>query len=171
MKRFNRSGMWIWVTLALASMAFAAGQDVRLPEGDGKKILESACTACHGLDGTVRLKMDKAGWEGVVSSMVSNGAQVDAKEFPVLVDYLVKNFGTGAAAQAGSAPNNDAAAKRILEDGCTTCHDLDLVTGLKLGKDEWMNIVNGMIAKGAAVDDKDVPVLVDYLVKMYGPRK
>ena len=170
---FSRTSMWIWATLALTTMAFAAVQEPQLPEGEGKKVLQTACTACHGLEGTVRLKLDKPGWEGLVSSMVSNGAQVDTKDFPVLVDYLVKNFGKGGAAPAPaqSAANTDAAAKKILDEGCTSCHDLDLVTGQHLGKNEWSAIVTSMMAKGANVGDKDMPVLVDYLVKMYGPKK
>src|SRR5438552_16987428 len=113
---FGRTAMWIGATLALASIAYAAVQDPPLPDGDGKKILQTACTACHGLDGVVRLHLDKEGWEGLVSSMVSNGAQVDQKDFPVSIDYLVKNFGKqGAQAQAPSGGgNNDAAAKKIL---------------------------------------------------------
>jgi len=166
---FGRTAMWIWATLALATMAFAAVQDPQLPEGDGKKILQAACTACHGLDGVVRLHLDKDGWEGLVASMVSNGAQVDSKDMPVLVDYLVKNFGTAKpAAQAqGGGGNSDAAAKKILEESCTTCHDLDLVSGQKLSKDEWASVVGSMVAKGASVGDKDVPVLVEYLAKTY----
>src|SRR5215470_14285407 len=140
---FGRTAMWIWATLALATMAFAAVQDPQLPEGDGKKVLQTACTACHGLDGVVRLKLDKAGWEGLVSSMVSNGAQVDSKDMPVLIDYLVKNFGNAPAGQApgGGGADNDAAAKKVLNDSCTVCHDLDLVTGSHLSKDEWQSVV------------------------------
>ena len=168
---FGRTAMWMWATFALATVAFAAVQD--LPEGDGKKILQSACTACHGIDGVVHLKLDKAGWEGLVSSMVSNGAQVDTKDFPVLVDYLVKNFGpagqAGQTAQAGAG--NDAAAKKILENTCTACHDLDLVSDQHLSKEEWTAIVNSMVAKGASLEDKDKPVLVEYLAKTYGPKK
>jgi cytochrome c5 len=166
---FGRTAMWLWATLALATMAFAAVQDAPLPDGDGKKILQTACTACHGLDGVVKLHLDKDGWEGLVSSMVSNGAQVDTKDFPVLIDYLVKNFGTGkpAAGAQASAGNSDAAAKKILEESCTACHDLDLVAGQKLGKDEWQSVVSSMVAKGASVDNKDVPVLVDYLARTY----
>src|SRR5215475_10568248 len=166
---FGRTAMWTWATLALATMAFAAVQDAPLPDGDGKKILQTACTACHGLDGVVKLHLDKDGWEGLVSSMVSNGAQVDTKDFPVLIDYLVKNFGTGkpAAAAPASAGNSDAAAKKILEESCTACHDLDLVAGQKLSKDDWQGVVSSMVAKGASVDNKDVPVLVDYLARTY----
>ena len=166
---FGRTAMWMWATFALATMAFAAVQD--LPEGDGKKILQNACTACHGIDGVVRLKLDKAGWEGLVSSMVSNGAQVDTKDFPVLVDYLVKNFGpAGQTTQSGGA-GNDGAAKKILENTCTTCHDLDLVADQHYSKEEWTSVVNSMVAKGAALEDKDKPVLLEYLATTYGPKK
>src|SRR6266704_1884445 len=146
---FGRTAMWIWATFAVATMAFAAAQDVQLPDGDGKKILQTSCTACHGLEGVVKLHLDKDGWEGLVSSMVSNGAQVDTKDFPVLVDYLVKNFGPAGAKPQGQAGggNNDAAAKKLLEESCTTCHDLDLVSGQHLSKDEWAQIIDSMIAK------------------------
>jgi cytochrome c5 len=171
---FGRTAMWIWATFAVATMAFAAVQDPQLPDGDGKKILQNACTSCHGLDGVVKLHLDKDGWEGLVSSMVSNGAQVDSKDMPVLIDYLVKNFGTAkpaGQAQGGGGGDNDSAAKKIMQDSCTTCHDLDLITGAHMGKDEWQGIVNSMIAKGASVSDKDVPVLVAYLTKAYGPKE
>lgn len=167
---FGRTAMWIWATFAVASMAFAAVQDPQLPEGDGKKILQTACTACHGIDGVVRLKLDKAGWEGLISSMVSNGAQVDTKDLPVLVDYLVKNFGPAGQTAAGGAAT-DTAAKKVLQDSCTVCHDLDLVSDQHLSKDEWTAVINSMVAKGAGVDEKDRPVLADYLAKTYGPKK
>jgi cytochrome c5 len=169
---FGRTAMWIWATLALATMAFAAVQDPQLPDGDGKKILQAACTACHGLDGVVRLHLDKAGWEGLVASMVSNGAQVDSKDMPVLIDYLVKNFGVAAkpAEQQAQSGGSDADAKKLLENSCTTCHDLDLVSGQHLSKDEWQSLVSSMIAKGATLSDKETPILVEYLAKTYGKK-
>jgi cytochrome c5 len=174
--------MWLWATFAVATMAYAAVQDVQLPDGDGKKVLQQACTACHGLDGVVRLHMDKSGWEGLVASMISNGAQVDNKDMPVLVDYLVKNFGpekpageapaaAAGGANAANAAGNDAAAKKLLEDVCTACHDLDLVGDQHLSKDEWQQVVTSMVAKGANLNDKDTPTLVDYLAKTYPPKK
>src|ERR1700752_5120813 len=125
---FGKTAMWMLLTIAVATMAYATAQDVQLPEGDGKKILQDACTACHGLDGVVKLKLDKDGWEGLVSSMISNGATIDQKDFPVLVAYLVKNFGPPGSPAAGQAPaagsGSDADAKKILETACTACHDL-----------------------------------------------
>src|SRR5919201_5102725 len=125
----GQTAMWFMATIALATMAFAAVQEPKLPEGAGKKILQDACTACHSLDGVVKLHLDKDGWEGLIASMISNGATIDQKDIPVLVDYLVKNFGpAGGAKPAGGAPasGGDAAAKMILETACTACHDLDL---------------------------------------------
>jgi cytochrome c5 len=173
---FGRAAMWIWATFAVATMAFAAVQNVQLPDGDGKKVLQTACTACHGLDGIVNLHLDKDGWEGLVASMVSNGAQVDTKDYPVLVDYLVKNFGPAKpAGQQAAAPaaggNSDGAGKKILEDTCTACHDLDLVSDQHLSKAEWQSLVVSMVAKGASLADKDTPVLVEYLAKTYPPKK
>jgi hypothetical protein len=109
--------------------------------------------------------------------MISNGAQVDTKDYPVLIDYLVKNFGTpesaGTAADAAApaAGASDETAKKVLEEACTSCHDLGLVTEARLGKDEWNGMVQSMIAKGAFVSEKDTPILVEYLAKMYGPKK
>ncbi len=169
----GKTAMWMFATIAVATMAYAtAAQD--LPEGDGKKVLQTACTACHGLEGVVKLHLDKDGWEGLISSMLSNGAQVDEKDFPVLVDYLVKNFGPAGAAKAAggqAAGGSDAAAKMILETACTACHDLDLVSDQHLSKEDWQALVGSMVAKGASVDDKDVPKLVDYLAKTYPPKK
>ena len=172
---FGKTAMWFMATIAVATMAYATAQDVQLPEGAGKKVLQDACTACHSLDGVVKLHLDKDGWEGLIASMISNGATIEQKDIPVLVDYLVKNFGpAGGAKPAGGAQatgGSDAAAKMILETACTACHDLDLVMDEHLSKEDWQMLVNSMISKGAAVEDKDVPMLVDYLAKTYPPKK
>ena len=71
---------------------------------------------------------------------------------------------------AACGRGNDAAAKKLLEESCTTCHDLDLVAGQHLSKDEWQSIVSSMVAKGANLETKDTPVLVEYLAKTYGKK-
>ena len=168
---FGRTAMWLFATLAVATVAFATAQT--LPEGDGKKLLETACTSCHGIDGVTRLKLNKEGWEGLVSSMVSNGAQVDTKDFPVLIDYLVKNFGPAdpKPAEAAQSGVSDDEAKKMMDSACTTCHDLDLVSEKHLTKEEWQGMVTSMVAKGASLTDKEIPVVVDYLAKTYGPKR
>src|SRR5258708_12580972 len=101
--------------------------------------------------------------------MISTGAAVDDKDKPVLVDYLVKNFGPsgspgGQQAQGGGSSD---AGKTILENACTACHDLDLVQDMHLSKPEWEDLVKSMIGKSANVDAKHVPILADSLATTY----
>ena len=170
---FGKTAIWIMATIGVAAVAFATTQDVQLPEGDGKKILQTACASCHGLEGVVSLRLDKSGWEGLVSSMISNGAQVDQKDFPVLIDYLVKNFGPPGSKPASQTQpsSSDTDAKKTLETACTACHDLDLVSDQHFSKDQWQDVVTAMVAKGASLTEKEMPVLVEYLAKTYPPKK
>ena len=101
MARTARS--WIFVAFASAAVASTAAQSqppknddtkIDLPDGDGKKILETACTACHGLDEVVKFKAynTKDQWRDVVVTMVKYGAEVKEPEIEILVDYLGKHF-------------------------------------------------------------------------------
>ncbi len=83
-----------------ASMAFAFGQDVVLPDGDAKKIIEEKCTVCHDLTYITKQHLSKDDWTDMIKIMVASGATVTDDEIPVLVEYLVKNFGPEAAAPA-----------------------------------------------------------------------
>src|SRR2546422_6194349 len=89
---FGKTTMWIIATVGVAAVAFATTQDPQLPEGDGKKILQTACTSCHGLEGVVSLHLDRGGWESLGSAMVSNGAGVAPKDHPLLIHYLVEKL-------------------------------------------------------------------------------
>src|SRR5262245_22447559 len=136
----RKTAIWLAAVAALATIIMASPSRARasrayttvqdLPEGEGKKILQNSCTACHGLDDVVSSHMDKNGWLSLVESMISNGAQLEDKDKPVLVDYLVKNFGPqggGQQAAAGASGGGGEPGKMILENACTACHDLDLV--------------------------------------------
>jgi cytochrome c5 len=84
--------------LSLTSAAAAPAQDPKaadLPDGEGRKILERACTSCHGLDEVTKFKgfYDRKEWRDVVTTMVQYGAELKEGEPDVLVEYLTKNFG------------------------------------------------------------------------------
>jgi len=60
----------------------------------GKAILETACTACHGLDGLANhVYPSKAPYESLVRSMVAYGANVTDAQIGPLVDYMFKTYG------------------------------------------------------------------------------
>ena len=75
-------------------MALAQDQDeLKLPEGPGKKQLLTVCTKCHDLEGFMHTRNTKQRWESVVDEMVSRGAEGSDEDLDLIVEYLAKNFG------------------------------------------------------------------------------
>ncbi len=167
---------WFFGTMLLASVAFAFGQDVVLPDGDGKKIVEDKCTVCHDLTYITKQHLNKDEWTDMVKVMVASGATVTDAEMPVVIDYLVKNWGPGGGAAGGGdkggggggLPAGDG--QKIVQEKCTVCHDTDLIVAKHQSKDEWTDTVKIMVASGAMVTDAEMPVLIDYLTKNFGPQ-
>jgi cytochrome c5 len=75
--------------------AGAHPQDADLPDGVGKKILQTSCTTCHELDEVTKFKgfYTRAQWRDVVVTMVDYGATLQPAEIDVLTDYLVEHLG------------------------------------------------------------------------------
>jgi len=67
---------------------------VELPEGDGRKILETSCAGCHDLSVVTKARQSRSAWQDLVGRMIGMGAKVDEAQVPTLVDYLDKNFGS-----------------------------------------------------------------------------
>jgi cytochrome c5 len=81
-------------------------------------------------------------------------------------------FGVLLAAAAALAAAQDAPANKgeqIMSGSCLNCHDIRPIQITALDKEGWSGIVEAMIDRGANVDKMDVPVLVDYLSRTYGP--
>ena len=169
----GKSAMWLVMTIAAAVVAFAASQGTQLPEGEGKQLVGDLCTACHGLELVTEKELDKDGWKEVVVRMMANGATIDEKQIPVITEYLAKNFGPkkSASSQGGGGGLPDGEGKQILQNVCTTCHDLDLVTSTQANKQGWEDILKSMNAKGAGLSDKDTSVLIEYLAKAFPEKK
>jgi len=83
--------------------------------------------------------------------------------------------GTVRIVAATPAPEPTAAAaqddqgERLLNASCGGCHDLRPVQASARDRDGWNEVVQNMLQKGADVPDKDIPLLLDYLVEHYGP--
>ena len=71
MRRVALSMSMAWFVVSAAPLAAQRGQAV-LPEGEGKDVVEIACTTCHGL-GQINgsAGYDAAGWKDVLGTMVS----------------------------------------------------------------------------------------------------
>jgi hypothetical protein len=59
--------------------------------------------------------------------------------------------------------------EQIMNASCRTCHDLRPIDTQALDDKGWAKDVQSMIDKGAEVSKEDIPVLIDYLVRMHGP--
>ena len=172
--RSARPAVWLVVTFVTLSMA--APQE--LPEGDGKKLVEERCAGCHSLKPVVSLKQSKAAWKELVVKMVGYGAQLDDNEVNVATEYLTKHFGAASgtksessAAAAKPQTPEEKIAKRYIEGICSSCHDAGLIRTTEATRQGWLDIVTRMNGLDAGVSQRDVDVLVDYLVSHYGPKK
>jgi cytochrome c5 len=98
---------WMVVVIALAGTfacaqarvapvaTVAAAPESELPDGPGRKILQTSCTSCHSLREVTKFRgyYTRAQWQDIIVTMVQYGADVDDKDVEVLADYLVEHLG------------------------------------------------------------------------------
>jgi cytochrome c5 len=68
-------------------------QPVALPDGPGKRLVETRCALCHDLERVAAVKRKKQDWTPIVANMVAWGAPATADEAKTITDYLAANFG------------------------------------------------------------------------------
>jgi cytochrome c5 len=64
-----------------------------LPDGTGKDIVLNVCTMCHTLQRVRGLHGTRDQWEEVLGTMLNEGAPLTEQDFPVVLNYLARNFG------------------------------------------------------------------------------
>ena len=83
--------------------------------------------------------------------------------FLVSVVLVILAQAPDAAPVAPTGP--DAVAANLVNTVCASCHSLDRVKDKTADKDGWTTTVTRMKGLGANLNDEQVPLLVDYLVK------
>ena len=175
-RRDDRVGLRVHMMRAaglLAVMVLGTGgmsSAQNLPDGDGRAILQSACTQCHDLSSITNLRLDRAGWEEVVAEMMSLGVSMRDSEVDVAVTYLVSHFGpdanTGAVTvRTGLPAGTGVEAVRL---ACGRCHGTEKITRLKLDRPEWELIVYDMIGRGAPIYEEEMDGIINYLGANFG---
>jgi len=81
--------MWLPPVIVLAA---ALAEDVVLPEGKAKKLIEETCSECHGLDQIANASLSTAQWRRTVNTMVKRGAALSPEQIDSVVDYLSVYF-------------------------------------------------------------------------------
>jgi len=70
---------------------------------------------------------------------------------------------------ADNAPHSKDPGKKLVEDICSFCHGLTRLKGQAHTRDEWSNVIKGMVSEGAPVTDEEFSLILDYLAKNFGP--
>ena len=73
----------------------------------------------------------------------------------------------GAAYAQSSAPAEPG--KTETTTACTACHEAATYSARHLTSDQWAEMVDQMVGKGAKVSDADYDKIVAYLARTYGP--
>jgi mono/diheme cytochrome c family protein len=73
---------------ATTAPAAAPSQDT----SQGQSLVENRCTVCHPLSQVTSQRKDRAGWTSTVQRMVGHGANLNADEQKLVIDYLVSAF-------------------------------------------------------------------------------
>lgn len=142
-----------------------------LPPGEGRDIVAVACTQCHGLAVVNDIRQAENAWRLQVYDMILRGAQIHPDDLPVVIDYLVKNFGPGVNVPeskiAVTLPHGDGS--ELIEGGCgELCHGLDRVVLSRRRPAEWNAIVKRMVFLGAPIGEKEVARAAAYLSNAFG---
>ena len=89
-----------------------ADYEKAMPDGEGKKLLVTRCTLCHGMDRVVPTRASRDEWEKQVDTMkaylADQGVKLTDHERDTIVDYVAANFGENAPkfhAEGGPAPD------------------------------------------------------------------
>src|SRR5215831_7055042 len=93
-------GVLFCSVLLLAQERGQRGQNVQLPEGTGKDLVQTTCTQCHALNLVTNAGYSRQDWEQVFTSMVS----LPKDKVTTIADYLGKNFPEKAKPQAVVIP-------------------------------------------------------------------
>lgn len=56
----------------------------------------------------------------------------------------------------------------ILNNRCTSCHDLDSTKNKSLPENSWREVIDDMISMGTNLDDEEKEALIKYLSEKYG---
>jgi mono/diheme cytochrome c family protein len=173
---FRRAELWLAALFLLSLAAPAPAQrrrpnrppPVSLPKGPVRQVLLDNCTTCHGIEDYAFFALDRAGWNKLLESKHKELKSIITDERRgILLDYLAGTFGPDSKpfAPAQDRQATDNAIKRILDTICSSCHTLDRINTAKHDEEMWRSVIDDMRNKGARIDDKDVDILVAYLVK------
>ena len=92
---------WLWgaslliITLCISTYAQSEASQTAssdLPPGEGKAVVQRACTTCHTSGTISRKRATAAEWSATVDEMVNRGAELSDDEIATVSRYLAASF-------------------------------------------------------------------------------
>ena len=86
----------IFSVASLPAFDISAGQAPtakQLPEGKGRELALTNCTACHAANTWTSQHHTRDQWNSILDQMVSKGLSVSDDDLDTIGDYLATNFG------------------------------------------------------------------------------
>jgi hypothetical protein len=75
-----------------------------------------------------------------------------------------------AAGMACAAGSSQPEAAHLVETVCSSCHALEVVTKKQATREEWRDVVQAMVDRGAALKPGEAALVTDYLARTFGKR-
>ena len=69
-------------TIVISTAGSAFSQEVVLPEGEAKEIVEAAYSSCHALSEVTKNRLSREDWQEMVSIMIEFGAELEESQIP-----------------------------------------------------------------------------------------
>jgi len=82
----------VYLAALLASVVVPAVAQNTLPDGDGRQLVQMACTRCHGIDKFTVERHTYQDWAEEVDVMLRYGAPLTREQAVQVTDYLTKSF-------------------------------------------------------------------------------
>ena len=90
------------------------------PDGPGKDVTLKLCSNCHEAAQAASLRLDRAGWQDIITDMMAQGLEATPEELAQALEYLATSF--------APAPESESAKK--LNINTATAVELESVLGL-----------------------------------------
>jgi len=168
------------VVLAVPVAAQLAGRPTRPqvvpPQGPVRQVIFKNCTNCHGIDDYAYNALDRAKWDGLITTK-HRGLDVPlaAADRALLLDWLEGRFGptTKPFPRAYVAPEvttffSDAEGEALIKRACTSCHGIERVNSARFAPERWRVVTVDMRERGAKLEDEELERLVEWLGRTKG---
>ena len=88
----NLSRLALVLAAGVVCIAAAGEHSSSPPPGPGLDLINERCASCHTTAQVLSVRKTPEAWTATVRLMVDRGAELNADEEKVMIDYLIANF-------------------------------------------------------------------------------